>query len=125
MSRGWAEGLRGAAVALALGACGGAQPPPDPPPTSAPPPVAQERACFRGTTENGVCEVFSAAREPLPPLASSCRAAGGQWLEACPEVGRVGSCTGQEGAHAIYYGVGIGSEALQQACEAEGHTFAP
>ncbi len=83
-----------------------------------------ERACFTGTADNGVCEIFSAALEPLGPLASHCREASGQWLETCPTAGRVGTCSG-EGRRAIYYGVGLGIDALQHACEAEGHTFAP
>ena len=87
-------------------------------------PTAIERACLTGSTDNGVCEIFSAALEPLGPLASHCHEAHGQWLETCPTAGRVGSCSG-EGRRAIYYGVGLGTEALQRACAAEGHTFAP
>lgn len=121
MSRAWRDLL----LAGVLSACGSAQPAPvvGSPPTIAP--AARERACFSGTTDNGVCQVFSAAREPLPALASSCRTAGGRWITSCPDEGRVGSCTGADGAHAIYYGLGLGSDALRSACEAEGHTFAP
>lgn len=110
--------------ATALLACGGAQPEAVVTTPAAEEPIAEERACFSGTTDNGVCEIFSAALEPLPALASHCIAAHGHWLEECPAEGRVGSCAG-EGRRAFYYGVGLGSAQLRQACEAEGHSFSP
>lgn len=128
-----------AAAAFALGAliglgCGGARTPPaDPPPAPAPAPTAEaptpdaaplERACFTGSTENGVCEVFSAALEPLPALSAHCREAGGQWLETCPAAGRVGTCSG-DGRRATYYGGALGPDAVRAACEREGHVFVP
>jgi hypothetical protein len=110
-------------VVVVLVACGGA-----PPPTSTAPEVeaetATERACFSGTTENGVCEIFSAALEPLGPLAAHCREARGQWLVECPIEGRVGTCEG-EGRRAVYYGASIGAIEARRACEAEGHAFTP
>ena len=90
-------------------------------------PAATERACFTGSIDNGVCHVFSAAREPLSLVAAHCRATGGRWLETCPTEGRVGTCTGAEGDRATYYGLGLGVDATRHACEAEGegHTFTP
>jgi len=105
-------------------ACGGTPPPASTVEVHEEEAAPIERACFTGTADNGVCEIFSAALEPLGPLASHCRDAGGQWLDACPSEGRVGTCSG-EGRRAIYYGVGLGIDALQHACEAEGHAFAP
>lgn len=118
---------RGAAVVLVVAACGASQREPvvaPPPSIVEEAPAAIERACFSGTLDNGVCEIFSAALEPLPALATHCRAAGGQWLDACPTDGRVGECSG-EGRRAIYYGGALGEDALRSACESDGHTFTP
>lgn len=116
-------------VLVTLASCGGATPPPpattaeaDAGPSTAEAPI--ERACFSGTPENGICEVFSAALEPLPALSEHCRAAGGTWLERCPDDGRIGTCSG-EGRRAVYYGGTLGVDAVRDACEREGHTFTP
>jgi hypothetical protein len=85
---------------------------------------ATTRGCFSGTPDNGACEVFSAAREPLSLVAAHCRASGGRWLDACPVESRVGTCTG-DGQETVYYGPGLDRGELQRRCEAEGHTFAP
>jgi len=107
-------------LALALVACGTAAPAP----SATMPASATERACFSGTTDNGVCEIFSAALEPLGALAAHCREAHGQWLVECPIEGRVGTCSG-DGRRAVYYGASIGPVEARRACEAEGHAFAP
>ena len=83
-----------------------------------------ERACFTGSADNGVCELFSAATEPLSALAAHCREARGMWVIECPPEGRVGTCSG-DGRRAVYYGPSIGDVELRRACEAEGHVFGP
>jgi hypothetical protein len=110
-------------LALLAGACGAAPPPPVTA-TTARPDEPTERACFSGTTDNGVCEIFSAALEPLGALAAHCRQAHGQWLVECPTEGRVGTCAG-EGRRAVYYGPSIGPTEARRACEGEGHVFTP
>jgi hypothetical protein len=111
-------------------ACGGAQERASEPATATEEPAetdagAAQRACFTGTAEMGVCELFDEATEPLSVLSAHCARAGGTWrVDGCPTEGRVGSCAG-EGRRAVYYGHGLTSEQLAEACAREGHTFAP
>lgn len=118
-----------ALLALGLAACGGAHSPP--PATTTEPdagtpaaPAPIERACFTGSTANGVCEIFDGSLEPLTALSQHCQSAGGTWLDACPAAGRVGTCSG-DGRRAVYYGTGLTPETVRDACEHEGHTFVP
>lgn len=121
-------------MVVVASACGGAQERVDPTPSEAPSATggasepdagAAERACFTGTLEMGVCELFDRATEPLSVLSAHCARAGGTWrLDGCPSEGRVGACVG-EGRRAVYYGHGLTTEQLAEACAREGHVFAP